>query len=239
MATLLRKILGGRPARPGPVGPDELERLVVAAITGKRSWGRGGRSLMPGALGIRVRVPPRQEEATRTLIEDPEFAGQVDRRLLAEIVGLAVTDLPLCMFEVEPADVLAVETFESPAVPSLSLFVRTGDCAGARLELPPSRAPRFLGRGDTHGGAGGPPNHLVLTREALYVSRASALIQRSGQGAVLALVDQGRELVVVPVDGGAPICPAATRSRQVAVGSGDEIHLTGPEHDDLLRLAFG
>lgn len=229
----MRRILGS-----GPVNPDELRRRVVEALLQHQGFGARGRASFPPALEVTIAVPEAELARVERMTTEPSFDPAVATRLQNELAQASRDDLPVRVYRVVAGPKLSVTADPTDEGAGIALFVLDGDRAGERLVLPMTEDELRIGRGPSHGSADAVANDLVVTATSKWVSRAAATIRRAGAAAVLKVVDQGEDLVVID-ESGTRRRPARTRDRTVRVERGDVIELRDPGSGSAIRLAVG
>lgn len=215
-----RKILGGGR---GETSRDDLIGRVVEEILTFKTFGVRGVEIFPASLGIRVNV--RAPELTRAFVEDPSFDREIEASLLNRMATPNREALPLRRYIVERAEDDSVVVEELRASDAALLRVDGGDLDGARIPLPSSARELRLGRGPWHGPDARIRNDLVITESLPWISRAAAVLHRSGPTLEIESRDQGECLAVLRPDG-RRVRPHMTASGRQALRPGDAIELS-------------
>jgi hypothetical protein len=174
---------------------------------------------------VRVRVTTSEKGVAtlRAFVEDPSFEPELEARLLNR---LATPDrLPARTWRVEVGPANRVEVEEDATALQGTFVVDGGDHGGNRYPIELTRKEWRVGRGRWHQERPGDqrlPNDIVLTESGAFVSRAAALIRRSGAFLEVEARQQGEFLVVVRRDG-TQLRPALTAAGRIPLGAGDRL----------------
>lgn len=202
---------------------DDLLRQVEEGILALKRFGARGREVFPP--GVRVRITTREAglETLRGFVADPAFERDLEARLLNR---LATPDLlPARRYRVQVGEENRVVVEEDATALQGTFVVQGGDHDGDRHPVELTRKEWRLGRGRWHQERPDDqrlPNDLVVTESLPFVSRAAALIRRSGAFLEVEARQQGEFLVVIRRDG-TQLRPALSASGRVALGVGDRL----------------
>lgn len=203
----------------GELGRADLVSRVVAGIVSLRRRGTHGEWVFPEAVIVKVRAASGSLEVLRGWGNDPVTESEVTARVLNERVE--ARDIPARRWEFEIGESDGVEVVDDPSPIFAVLLVEGGDRDGDRFPLGPGRREWRLGRGQWHIDQR-VQNDIVLSESAKWLSRAAAILHRSGNGFEVEARDQG-DYVVVRSREGAPRHPAMTASGRVSVAPGDRV----------------
>jgi hypothetical protein len=227
------------------LGREDLLRQVEEGILALKRFGKRGKEVFPP--GVRVRVTTREAGVVtlRGFVEDPSFEHDLEARLLNR---LATPDaLPARRYAVAAGEENRVVVEEDAIALQGTFVVEGGDHAGDRFPVELTRREWRVGRGRWHQERPDDqrlPNDIVLTESLPFVSRAAALIRRSGAFLEVEARQQGEFLVVVRRDG-TQLRPALTAAGRLPFGVGDRARTRrgGPrmlkrEAPDRFRVDF-
>lgn len=215
---VLQRLKGALDGGSGEFHRDDLLRRVEDATWRLRTFGSRGAEEFPPA--VRVRVSARVPDPVRGWVEDPSFDRDLDARLLNRMVQASREALPLRSYEVEAADLDQVEVVPDAQAAVLVLRIEGGDRDGEVVALPAGRREVRLGRGPWHGRDERVPNDVVLTAHQAFVSRAAAILYRSGACLEVVAREQGECLEVVRA-GGARVRPVMDSTGRTRLQAGD------------------
>lgn len=206
-------------ASDGDLDRPDLVRQVSRGILALRRRGPTGVEELPPGVRVTVEVAGGSLELLRGWVADPAFEREIDARLLNDLARPG--ELPARRYVVVEAERTAVRIDEDAAPTFCVLVIEGGDRHGDRYPVGPGRREWRMGRGRWHTD-NRLPNDVILTEDARWVSRAAAVLRRTGSLFEVEAREQGEFVVVVPADG-SPQRPAMTASRKVPVGIGDRV----------------
>lgn len=202
---------------------DDLLREVESGILALQRHGRRGREVFPPGVRVGIVASGGSLEALRAFVADPAFERDLEARLRNRLVD--PEDLPARRYEVEAGEVSSVVVEDDP-VALQGLFVVTGgDEDGARYPIELTRREWRLGRGPWHQEREADqrlPNDVVVTTTLPWVSRAAAIVRRTGSFLEVESRQQGEFLLVVRRDG-TQVRPAMTAAGRTALAPGDRL----------------
>lgn len=217
----------------GELGRADLVSLTAKGIVALGRRGSKGEWVFPPGVIVQVRASEGSLETLRRWAADPNTEQEITAKLLNE--RISVSDLPARRWVVEFGESDGVEVIEDPSPVFAVLVVEGGDKDGDRFPVGPGRREWRLGRGRWHAD-NRVQNDIVLSETATWLSRAAAVLRRTGTGFELEARDQGEYVVVVPREG-TPRRPAMTAMGRVPVAIGDRIEFhDGKEAHVALRL---
>lgn len=205
------------------LGRDDLLRQVEEGILALRRHGKKGTEVFPPAVRIRITAAEGSLATLRRFVDDPAFEADLEARLHNRLVS--VKELPARRYRVERGDSSSVTVDEELNAILAVLRIDGGDRTGESISLEPSRREWRMGRGRWHQERADDqrlPNDLVLTESQPWISRAAAILHRSGALFEVESRQQGEFLMVVRKDG-AQLRPAMTASGKVPVRPGDRL----------------
>lgn len=217
---LFRRVLAGGDDE---LGRDDLLRRVEEGVLALRRHGRHGKDVFPPAVRVQVTTKDRSLETLRAFLADPSLDRDLEARLLNR---LATPDrLPVRAYVVTAGDTNAVDVVEDALALQGTFVVEGGDRSGDRYLVELGRAEWRLGRGRWHQERADDqrlPNDIPVTDSAPFVSRAAALVRRSGAWLEVEARQQGDFLFVVRRDG-TQVRPAVSSSGRVPLAAGDRL----------------
>ncbi len=210
--------------------------LVALAARGILSMGRRdarGKLVFPPGVVLRVTAADSSLETLRAWARDAATEQEVSARLLNE--GVEAVDQPVRRWEVDRGEADSVEVIEDASPVYALLVVVGGDRDGDRFPVGAGAREWRIGRGRWHAD-NRLQNDIVLSESAAWLSRAAAVLRRTGAGFELEARDQGEYVVVIRKDGGRRR-PAMSASGRVPLTLGDEIEFhDGKESRLALRV---
>lgn len=215
-----RKLLDGGDQE---LGREDLLRQIEEGILALRRHGARGKEVFPPAVRVEIHAAEGSLATLRAFVEDPLFERELEARLSNRLV--AAEELPARRYRVESGEHSEVRVEEEASLLLGRAVVVGGDKDGAELTLEAVRREWRLGRGAWHQERADDqrlPNDLVLTDTLSYVSRAAALLRRSGALLEVESRQQGEFLIVVRKDG-SQLRPAMAASGRVPVKPGDRL----------------
>lgn len=217
----------------GELGRADLVALVAQGILSLGRRGTRGEWVFPEAVIVRVHAASGSLEVLRAWANDPVTEAEITARLLNERVE--ARDAPFRRWEIEIGDAEGVDVVGDPSAIFAVLVVEGGDRDGDRFPLGAGRREWRLGRGRWHTDQR-VQNDVMLSETATWLSRAAAILRRSGSGFEIEARDQGDYIVVMPREG-APRRPAMTASGRVSLALGDRVEFNdGGQACVALRL---
>ncbi len=216
---------------------DDLLRQVEEGILALKRFGVRGRDVFPPGVRVRVTAKEAGLESLRAFLDDPGFERDLEARLLNR---LATPDLlPARRYTVVAGEANRVVVEEDTTALQGSFVIVGGDRDGDRHPVELTRKEWRLGRGRWHQERPDDqrlPNDIQVTDALPFVSRAAALIHRTGAFLEIEARQQGEFLVVIRKDG-TQLRPALSASGKVAFGVGDRLLFhDGKNAEIVMRL---
>lgn len=205
------------------LGRDDLLRQVEEGILALRRHGSRGMEVFPPAVRVYVEAVEGSLETLRGFVKDPSFEKDLEARLNNRLI--AADTLPARRYEVLRAERSGVRVEEDSKTNLAILMIEGGDKDGQRIALETGRREWRMGRGRWHQERADDqrlPNDIVLSDTLSYISRASAILRRSGALLEVETRQQKEFLIIVRKDG-AKLRPAMTASGRVPVRPGDRM----------------
>jgi hypothetical protein len=168
-------------------------------------------------------------------VADPAFERDLEARLQNRLVAADL--LPARRYHVERGEPVGVTVHEDEHALAGVLVVEGGDNDGHRFPVDLARREWRIGRGRWHQERPDDqrlPNDIVLTESLAWVSRAAAILRRSGALFEVEVRQQGEFLLVVRRDG-TQVRPAMTASGRAPLRVGDRLELHDG-HDGRVAL---
>jgi hypothetical protein len=220
------------------LGREDLLRRIEEGILALKRHGARGKEVFPAGVHVRITAAEGSLDTLRAFVADTGFERDLEARLLNRLSDAGA--FPARRYEVAAGERTAVVVEEDTSGVSAVLEVIGGDRDGDRFPVELGRREWRIGRGRWHQERPDDqrlPNDIPLTESAAFVSRAAALLRRSGAFLEVESRQQGEFLVVVRKDG-AMLRPAMTASGRIAVGPGDRIEFhDGGNGRIVLRIA--
>ncbi len=202
---------------------DDLLRQIEEGILTLKRFGARGREVFPPGVRIRITTREAGRETLRGFVEDPGFERDLEARLLNR---LATPDLlPARRYTVVAGEENGVVVEEDATALQGSFVVSGGDRDGDRHPVELTRKEWRLGRGRWHQERPDDqrlPNDIIVTDALPFVSRAAALIRRTGAFLEVEARQQAEFLVVIRRDG-TQLRPALSASGKVPLNVGDRL----------------
>lgn len=231
--TIRRGLRGGD----DELGREDLLRATEEGILALKRHGARGREVFPAGVRVRVRANEGGVVTLKAFVADPSFERELEARLQNRLV--APEGLPARRYVIESGEPAGI-TVEEDDQPLAGVFViEGGDQDGSRFPVDLGRKEWRLGRGRWHQERPDDqrlPNDIVLTDSLAWVSRAAALIRRSGALLEIEARQQAEYLIVVRRDG-TQVRPAMTASGRAPLRVGDRIELHDG-HNGKITLRF-
>lgn len=205
------------------LGRDDLLRRVEEGILAQKRFGRRGAEVFPPGVFVRVQTLEAGLGTVRGFIEDPSFDRDLEARLQNRLTNPDV--LPARRYELAAGPAHEVQVQEDLSALSGCFVLVGGDNDGHRHPIELGRREWRLGRGRWHQERPDDqrlPNDIVLTESLPFVSRAAAIVRRSGAFLEVESRQQGEFLVVTRRDG-TMLRPALTASGRIPLAVGDEL----------------
>ncbi len=222
------------------LGRDDLLRHIEDGILRFKRHGSRGREVFPSGVHVRITAAEGSLATLRAFVRDASFERDLEARLQNRLV--AVEALPARRYTVQQGDAPGVVVEEDEQALAGVLIVEGGDHDGHRFPIDLARKDWRIGRGrwhQEHPGDQRLPNDVIVTESASFVSRAAAILRRSGAFLEVESRQQGDFLIVVRADG-TQLRPAMTASGRAPLRVGDRLELhDGREARIGLRLAPG
>lgn len=211
----------------GELGREDLLRQTVKGILALRRHGARGVDEFPAAVLVHITVATGSIETLRRWTRDSAFEREMEARLLNELATPG--DLPARRYDIAAGERDGIEVSEDAAPIWAVLVIDGGDRDKDRYPVEGARREWRLGRGPWHVDHR-LPNDIILATEDRWVSRAAAILHRTGALFEVEAREQGEFLVVHPRDG-TPKRPAMVPSGRVAVQIGDTLEFhDGADH---------
>lgn len=214
------------------LGREDLLRDACEGILRLKRHGAKGKEVFPPGVIIRVTARDGSLESLRAFIADPQFEQDLDAMLVNRLTTPGL--LPARRYFVEQGQLNRVAVEDDTMGVQAQFVVEGGDKDGDVYLVQLSKREWRLGRGRWHTEHGDDQrvgNDVILTETLPWVSRAAALIERSGAFLEVVSRQQVDFLVVVKADG-AKIRPHLTASGRAPVGVGDRLEF----HDGVSGL---
>lgn len=210
------------------LGREDLLRHIEAGILALKRHGARGKEVFPAGVCVRITAPPSDRgggglATLRAFVADPGFERDLEARLQNRLVDAGA--FPARVYIVSEGDASEVVVEENAHAISAILVIEGGDRDGDRFPVDLGRREWRIGRGRWHQERPDDqrlPNDIVLTEKEAWVSRAAALLRRSGAFLEIEARQQG-EFVIVARRDGSLLRPAMTAAGRLAVGPGDRI----------------
>ncbi len=229
--TIRRSLSGGD----DELGRDDLLRQVEEGILALKRHGERGREVFPAGVRVQIRAAEGGLVPLRAFVADPAFERDLEARLQNRLVAADL--LPARRYHVERGEPVGVTVHEDEHALAGVLGVEGGDNDGHRFPVDLARREWRIGRGRWHQERPDDqrlPNDIVLTESLAWVSRAAAILRRSGALFEVEVRQQGEFLLVVRRDG-TQVRPAMTASGRAPLRVGDRLELHDG-HDGRVAL---
>lgn len=214
---------------------DDLLREIEAGILALQRHGRKGKETFPPGVRVRITTSEGSLETLRGFVTDPAFERDLEARLRNRLVDPEA--LPARRYDVSVGERNAVTVDEDGNALQGSFVVEGGDQEGARFPIELTRKEWRIGRGRWHQERPDDqrlPNDILVTDTLSYVSRAAALVRRTGAFLEIEARQQGDFLIVERKDG-TRLRPAMTAAGRIPLQLGDRI-LFHDGHDAQIVL---
>jgi hypothetical protein len=219
--TIRRGLAGGD----DELGRDDLLRAAEDGILALKRHGARGREVFPAGVRIVVRAAEGSLATLGGFVKDPSFERDLEARLVNRLVDAEA--LPARRYVVERGEVAGITVEEDDRAVAGILVIEGGDQDGSRFPVDLGRKEWRVGRGRWHQERPDDqrlPNDIVLTETLSWVSRAAAIVRRSGALLEIEARQQGEYLIVVRRDG-TQVRPAMTASGRTPLRVGDRVEL--------------
>ncbi len=229
--TIRRTLAGGD----DELGRDDLLRQVEEGILALKRHAARGREVFPAGVRVGIRAAEGSVVTLRAFVADPSFERDLEARLQNRLV--ASETLPARRYKVERGEPTGVTVEEDEQALAGVLVVEGGDHDGHRFPVDLARKEWRIGRGRWHQERPDDqrlPNDIVVTDSLAWVSRAAAVLRRSGALIEVESRQQGECLLVVRRDG-TQLRPALTASGRLPLRVGDRVELHDG-HDGRVSL---
>lgn len=233
--SFLDKIRRGLSGGDDELGREDLLRAAEEGILALKRHGSRGREVFPAGVRVIVRAAEGSVVTLRGFVSDPTFERDLEARLKNRLV--AAESLPARRYKVERGEPAGVTVEEDEQALAGVLVVEGGDQDGARYPVDLGRKEWRIGRGRWHQERPDDqrlPNDILLTESLPWVSRAAALLRRSGALLEVEARQQGEFLIVVRRDG-TQLRPAVTASGRTPLRVGDRLEFHDG-HDGRVTL---
>ncbi len=235
--SFLDRIRRGLQGGDDELGRDDLLRAAEEGILALKRHGARGREVFPAGVRVIVRASEGSLVTLKGFVSDPAFERDLEARLRNRLV--AAESLPARRYRVERGEPAGVVVEEDEQALAGVLVIEGGDQDGNRFPVDLGRKEWRIGRGRWHQERPDDqrlPNDIVITETIPWVSRAAALVRRSGALLEVEARQQGEYLIVVRKDG-TQVRPAMTASGRTPLRVGDRVELhDGQSGRVVLRL---
>lgn len=222
---LLDKLKETWAAGDGEFSRDDVLREVERGILALARRGVRGRETFPPSVLVTITAAEGGVETLRGFVTDPSFERDLEARLQNRLLDPQA--LPARRYTVALGDRPGVAVAEDATTVQGSFVVTGGDRDGSRYPVELSRKEWRVGRGPWHQERPNDqrlPNDIVATDSLAWVSRAAAIVRRSGAFLEVESRQQGDFLLVVRKDG-TQLRPAMTASGRIPLAFGDRLVL--------------
>jgi hypothetical protein len=205
------------------LGREDLLRHVEEGILALKRHGTRGREVFPAGVKVRITAAEGSLATLRAFVADPSFERDLEARLQNRLV--TADSLPARRYKVERGEPAGVQLEEDDLALAGVLVIEGGDLDGHRFPVDLGRKEWRIGRGRWHQERPDDqrlPNDIVLTETLPFVSRAAALLRRSGSLLEVESRQQGEFLLVLRRDG-TQLRPAMTASGRTPLKVGDRV----------------
>lgn len=202
---------------------DDVLREVESGILALARHGRRGREVFPPGVRVRITAAEGSLESLRAFVAGPGFERDLEARLRNRLVD--PEHLPARRYEVTAGEASRIVVEDDASALLGTFVVQGGDQDGARYPIELTRKEWRIGRGAWHQERPDDqrlPNDLVVTETLPWVSRAAAIVRRTGAVMEVESRQQGEFLVVVRRDG-TQLRPSMTASGRAPLAPGDRL----------------
>ena len=205
------------------LGRDDLLRDTCDGILKLRRHGARGKDVFPPGVIVRVAARDGSLESLRRFVADSSFELDLDAMLRNRLVEPGA--LPARRYEIGSGSINRVDVEDDTVGVQAVFVIEGGDKDGERYAVKLSQREWRLGRGRWHQDQADDQrvaNDIVLSETLSWISRAAAVIQRSGAFLEVVSRQQMDFLVVLKADG-AKIRPHLTASGRAPLAIGDRL----------------
>ncbi len=214
------------------LGREDLLREACDGILKLKRHGAKGKEVFPPGVIIRVTARDGSLESLRRFVADQQFEQDLDAMLKNRLTEPGI--LPARRYVVALGEHNRVAVEDDTMGIQAQFVVEGGDKDGDVFLVQLSQREWRLGRGrwhQEHGDDQRVANDVILTDTLPWISRAAAVIERTGAFLEIVSRQQKDFLVVVKADG-AKIRPHLTASGRAPVAVGDRLEF----HDGVSGL---
>jgi hypothetical protein len=219
------------------LGREDLLRDTCDGILKLRRHGARGKDVFPPGVIVRVAARDGSLESLRRFVADSSFEEDLDAMLRNRLVEPGA--LPARRYVIATGSANRVVVEDDTVGVQAVFVVEGGDKDGERYVVKLSQREWRLGRGKWHQNLPDDqrvPNDIVLSDTLSWISRAAAVIERSGAFLEVVSRQQKDFLVVLKADG-AKIRPHLTASGRAPMAIGDRLEFhDGGSGTLVLRL---
>jgi len=205
------------------LGREDLLRDTCDGILKLRRHGAKGKDVFPPGVIVRVTARDGSLESLRGFVADPVFEHDLDAMLRNRLNEPDRLPARRYVIGVGSSNRVAVE---DDTLGVLAVFViEGGDKDGDRFVVQLTQREWRIGRGrwhQEHGDDQRVPNDIVVSENLSWISRAAAVIERSGAFLEVVSRQQKDFLVVLKADG-SRIRPHLTASGRAPLAIGDRL----------------
>lgn len=205
------------------LGRDDLLREVCAGVLELKRFGAKGKEVFPPGVLVAVTARDGSLESLRRFVADASFETDLDAMLRNRLTEPGT--LPARRYRVDAGPVNRVQVTDDELGVQAVFVIVGGDHDGQRLDVRLAQREWRVGRGRWHQEQGDEqrvPNDVVLTESLPWVSRAAAVITRTGAFLEVASRQQKDFLIVVKADG-ARVRPHLTAAGRAPLAIGDRL----------------
>lgn len=205
------------------LGREDLLREACDGVLKLKRHGAKGKEVFPPGVIVRVTARDGSLESLRRFVADSTFEQDLDAMLKNRLTEPGV--LPARRYVITLGDRNRVLVEDDALGVQAQLVVEGGDKDGDVYLVALSQREWRLGRGRWHQESGDDQriaNDVVLSETLPWVSRAAAVLERSGAFLEVVSRQQKDFLVVVKADG-AKIRPHLTASGRAPIAVGDRL----------------
>lgn len=214
------------------LGREDLLREACDGVLKLKRHGAKGKEVFPPGVIVRVAARDGSLESLRRFVVDPGFEQDLDAMLKNRLTEPGVLPARRYVIALGERNHVAVE--DDTLGVQAQFVVEGGDKDGDVYLVALSQREWRLGRGRWHQESGDDQriaNDVVLSETLPWVSRAAAVIERTGAFLEVVSRQQKDFLVVVKADG-AKIRPHLTASGRAPVAVGDRLEF----HDGMTAV---